>query len=308
MTPFVDVGIVFRAPGRSQGAPGVNPASETDGPTAGETARAVFDVATDRAYGRPISEVFTFTPPLPPDVGYRWADASTFEVIVGPSGAGVDGASLLVGGTTLRLHAGSVRNERVAARALGQPSAPETYTPEANVTLSGSFGTAEPPRLTAFVPSDPANADTVFGDGDQLALEFDVFTDQTGQLSSREAVDALFGFSSPLGSDYSGEWRECYDELLQCRAFTITITDAKMPRKTDRPPEVGKTLAWVKPPDPNSQAQPLNWGGVRSASKISPFSTHAVALGASNYSEPTPLAPFLDLGRRRLLFLQRTQA
>ena len=47
--------------------------------------------------------------------------------------------------------------------------------------------TAAPPQLVAFVASDPANADMHFGDGDQLLLAFDVYTDQSGQLATREA-------------------------------------------------------------------------------------------------------------------------
>lgn len=283
-----------------------DPASETDGPTAGEIARLVFDVAVALAPGKTLGDVFTFTPPLPPDALLRQAGPATFEVVVGPSGAGTDGDSFVIGGTNVRLHAGTVRNARLAAAFAGQPSPLETHATETVMALSGSFGSSAPPKLVSFVPSDPANADEHFSDGDQLTLRFDVYTDQSGALSTKAAVDSIFGFSSSLGSDYTGEWSECYDEQLQCRTFTITIVDAAFPLETDTPPVIGSTLAWVKPPDPDSSDQPLNWQGVLSASKISKHSTAAIALGASEHSDAEPMAPALDLGRDRILFLQRT--
>ena len=287
-----------------------DPLSKTDGPTNGETIQAVFDIPTDRAYGTPLAEIFTFIPPLPVDMAMRWADASTFELIIGPSGAGPGGQSLLLGGTTIMLHAGKIRAERLALALAGQPSALETYAVETNMSLGGSFGTTDPPKLVSFIPFDAANADTHFGDGDRLVLGFDVHTTESGQLNNKLSVDSIFGFSSSLGTDYTGEWSECYDEvnIRECKTFTITIVDATMPSAGDIPPVIGRTLAWSKPPDPDptDSDQPPNFAGILSASELSTPSLSAITLGSSEHSEPEPIQPVLDIGQQRILFLQRT--
>ena len=66
---------------------------------------------------------------------------------LGGSGAGADGTSLLVGASKITVKGGVFRSQRTAAAHFGLPSPPETYMPETNVTMSGTFGTAEPPRL-----------------------------------------------------------------------------------------------------------------------------------------------------------------
>ena len=68
-------------------------------------------------------------------------------MIVGPSGAGENPSSMLVGGSKVMLHPGTVRSARVAQEAGGQISDASTYTPATNLTLGGSFGTADPPAV-----------------------------------------------------------------------------------------------------------------------------------------------------------------
>lgn len=53
------------------------------------------------------------------------------------------------------------------------------------------------------MPSDPMNGDEVFGDGDKLRLTFDVFTSEGGELDDQRAVDGIFAFSTPLGTEYA---------------------------------------------------------------------------------------------------------
>ena len=127
------------------------------------------------------SNLFTFEPPLAPDTGHAWTDASTYKLTVGGSGGGTvddlplaSGGSprLVVGVTTVAVLPGTIRS--AAAKRLadtsGAPTPAADFSPEARLTLSGTFGSGEPPRLVSFVPSDPLNGDEVFGSGDQLQL------------------------------------------------------------------------------------------------------------------------------------------
>ena len=72
------------------------------------------------------------------------------------------------------------------------------------------------PRIVRTELDDPDNGDDVVGNGDQLRVYFDQGTDR-GRSSqpagaktagNRAYVDALFGFSFPLGIDYMGEWED----------------------------------------------------------------------------------------------------
>lgn len=60
------------------------------GPTAGDRIRLTFDLPTDRPTGA-YWEFFTFDPPLAPDTGYSWLDATTYQLTVGGSGGGTVG-------------------------------------------------------------------------------------------------------------------------------------------------------------------------------------------------------------------------
>ena len=294
------------------------------GPSLGDQLRLVFDSPTDTP-PLPWPSLFTFTPPLAADIGGGWVDSSTFRFTVGPSGGGtiddIEGGvpALLVGMTSVQLKGGVVRSNaaRLAELHHGVKTTAEQYAPEVNVTLSGTFGTSEPPRLVTFTAFDPMNADPAFGDGDVLYLGFDIATSEGGELVNKKAVDAVFGFSSPLGTDYSGEWTDCLfpdaptTDTMYCQAVMVTIVDAELPPEqedvTTAHPEFGVTLAWAKLPDPNNADQLASYEGVKSASGLSGPSSTAVALGASPLSEDEPMHPTLDLGRERIIFLQRSR-
>ena len=139
----------------------------------------------------------------------------------------LDGTStLLVGASQVALNAGIIRSQRVAAEYAGQASPAGTYAETSRRTLSGSFGSANPPALTSFISLDPMNADEWFGDGDLLVLRFDCYTTESGVLTTKLAVDAILGFSASLGLEYSGAWSECYEPEPPpgrfCRTLTIT--------------------------------------------------------------------------------------
>lgn len=284
-----------------------DPLVEGAGPSSGDRATIKFNMATDLGGGRPLSDFLTFHPPLPVDAAIRVINLMTIEVIVGPSGGGADGNAFLVGASKVSLTGGVIRSARVAAAALSARSADDTYAPSADVTLSGSFGTSQPPQLIEFVPYDPENADLLFGDGDQFMLRFDVYTDQSGELPSKEAVDEVLSFSSSLGQDYSAAWSECYDQETQsqCRTLTITVVDALISRD-ESSPVLGRTLAWVNLPAADASALATTYAGIRTGSGNSAPSTTVIALGASELTEGEPMHPMLDIGRKQILFLQRS--
>ena len=238
----------------------------------------LFDAPTDRPPGD-VFDFFDFDPPLAPDTGRGWLDMSTYQLTVGDSGGGTIGdvpeaeggvLRLLVGITRVTLKPGVIRSEfaRLATIPSGGgpsgPSPPEAYAVQTNLTLSGTFGTSEAPRLVGFVPADPMNGDVEFGDGDQFHLTFDVHTSEGGKLLTKPEVDAIFSFSTPLGKDYSGEWTDCLNpsatdlDKMYCRAFVLTMIYSSQapgtPAYSD-PPIIGVTLAWPRPPG-TGQAQP----------------------------------------------------
>ena len=167
----------------------------------------------------------------------------------------------------------------MSQQANGAPTAAETYAPEASMTLTGTFGSAEPPRIVSFVPYDIANADPTFNDGDGFEIVFDVYTTESGALPTKQSVDAILGFTSSLGTSYSGLWSDCADEEAQteCRKLTITVLDAAM-GEGELPPLIGRTLAWVKPPDgpAGRRRRRRRPGGVGAASQLE---GHPLGLG-----------------------------
>ena len=198
--------------------------SATDGPAPGDLMRLQFDMATDTP-GGDWREMFTFEPPLAADIGGGWRDTSTFQFSVGASGGGTIGngpgapPALAVGVTTLRVTGGTLRSarERDEEQTTGRATPTALYNAPQAMVLDGSFGTFEPPRLVGFVPYDPVNADTTFGDGDKLELTFDVFTSEGGAKESKKDVDGIFAFSTSLGTDYSGVWSDCIDPEVRHR-------------------------------------------------------------------------------------------
>ena len=65
-----------------------------------------------------------------------------------------------------------------------------------------------PPELVAFEAHDPDNADTIWSDGDQLLLRFDMPTDRGRNAGGKAFADNLLVFSDELGVDYSAAWSD----------------------------------------------------------------------------------------------------
>ena len=306
-----------------------------------------------------IGRFFTFSSALGGDARGTWVDASTFTIVLGanledglipkmnPDGTENPGGNEMlshevtieVGKTTVFVKGEIATKGRSCPQdmaALGEcdPFTTE-YVAQGNgsaLVLNGSLGRLDPPRLVRFVASDFDNADDGYDAGDELELAFDMHTN-LGSLDApggftKETIDGLFGFSSGLGLDYSGEWDECLDtpgprtdrmmarigggnrvNVQNCRVFIITIVDPTLPAGMD-PPVIGRTLAWVQPPSGSVQTgQPAGYAGLRSSSAASPFATGSIALGSDDrHSAGQPILPQLDLGRRRALILERTHA
>ena len=270
-----------------------------------------------------IGRFFTFSSALGGDARGTWVDASTFTIVLGanledglipkmnPDGTENPGGNemlshevtLEVGKTTVFVKGEIATKGRSCPQdmaALGEcdPFTTE-YVAQGNgsaLVLNGSLGRLDPPRLVRFVASDFDNADDGYDAGDELELAFDMHTN-LGSLDApggytKETIDGLFGFSSGLGLDYSGEWDECLDtpgprtdrmmarigggnrvNVQNCRVFIITIVDPTLPAGMD-PPVIGRTLAWVQPPSGSVQTgQPAGYAGLRSSSAASPFAT-----------------------------------
>ena len=94
--------------------------------------------------------------------------------------------------------------------------------------------------------------DPEYDNGDELELEFDMYTSMGGVLTTkyrhctrlpaastsqrallacacRYEVDEIFGFSTILGNDYRGYWYDCLVGDQLCRSLRIVITDSGAP-------------------------------------------------------------------------------
>ena len=296
---------------------------------------------------------------------FEWTDSSTFQIEIGSGDpnswvAGTEAsaslAQLAVGRSLVSVRSLDCENVFTLPRCvrskgqvdallhptLGQDSAfweklaTLKSAPVANVTLSGSLGTRAPPELVAFVPHDPDDASEEYGCDahgcDAFTLQFDHYTNWRLGTSvwggSKAQVDALFGFSSRLGADYSGAWSDCLinpepwrmlpDQY--CRSFTITLIDATLPEGA-LPPAFGRTLAWVKLPDHVAEPyQPNSYLGIRTPAEKSPPSISVRALGTclarSQLCRSFPAGARggtathvqLDIGRAHLVYLEIPEA
>ena len=73
------------------------------------------------------------------------------------------------------------------------------------------------PEIVSVVADDPDNSDQVYGSGDTITITFTVTTDRP-TVFTREALDHIFVFDPPLGTDYKGEW-------VDARTLRITILE-----------------------------------------------------------------------------------
>ena len=134
--------------------------------------------------------------------------------------------------------------------------------------LHGDFGRVTGPRIVSFAADDPDNGDGVFGDGDVLTITFDQRTNRgrthtnfgrayatvydmngesetvpyplgTDGLSGTLLVDALFIFSHPLGTSYTGQW-------LDDSTFEVTVVDSSG-HDASNPPRVDVVNVTARP-------------------------------------------------------------
>ena len=158
--------------------------------------RIHFERATDRSYGLGnklyVDSLFAFSAQLGHDYSAEWTDLSTFAIhLLSP------GTSAPPLGSTQVEVIGDIRNSR------GMPSGamPPAF-------LVGNYGSVSPPRLTRYEVLDPDNADTIYSNGDVLALSFDLPTDMGRDSGGRSFVDNFLDFSVQLGIDYSAAWAD----------------------------------------------------------------------------------------------------
>ena len=131
-------------------------------------------------------------------------------------------------------------NQTAVRTVIGGRPTPTAY-------LSSNIGSAIPPVLLSAMAADPDAQDLVYGSGDTVAISLDRSTDRGGgdRAGNREYVDRLFDFSQTLAYDYSGEWVDGPNGVLDADAtFRITILRATCPGCTPMP-----GVATVKPKD-----------------------------------------------------------
>ena len=86
-------------------------------------------------------------------------------------------------------------------------------------TVRGQLGNLGTPSIVLFSSDDPNNGDVDYGEGDEITIRFDRPVDRTDVYGGRESVDRLFGFTTPLGEAYRGQWNDT-------STFVIRIEDS----------------------------------------------------------------------------------
>lgn len=92
---------------------------------------------------------------------------------------------------------GDIRNRAGSSNAAGVPP-----------VVMGQLGNLGAPSIVRFDVDDPNNGDISYGDGDVLTITLDRPVDRTDMGGSRESIDRLFGFTTPLGESYRGQWND----------------------------------------------------------------------------------------------------
>ena len=201
----------------------------------GDLLRITFDMATDRgivsaAVGAPpaapastgmgmsafgedpamsiVDHLFAFSTPLGSNYTGAWLDDSSFRITILDTG-GYNASELPQTGISevSLTNMSNIRNR--ASTALPSEGIP--------VELTGDFGSAVP-RLSAFSAHGREGLDTVYGAGDVFEIIFDKVTDRGGVRGGKLYVDSLFSFSEPIGTDYSGTWKDT-------STFEVTLVD-----------------------------------------------------------------------------------
>ena len=172
-----------------------------------------------------VDALLSFSSPLGREYSGTWTRADRYEISV----IDARGAAVVIGGTRVHVATYGLRN------AAGDASTSHNET----ALLGGDFGRLSEPAITRLTVVVTANA-TNYTDGDTVVVHMDMRTNQGGGGASagdKAYVDALFGFSDPLGADYSGAWADgeglaCADGGLTTLhpCFVITILDARTGR------------------------------------------------------------------------------
>ncbi|PCJ60255.1 MAG: hypothetical protein COA79_08775 [Planctomycetota bacterium] len=68
-----------------------------------------------------------------------------------------------------------------------------------------SISVLVPPKITSVVANDPDDGDLVFSNNDTISINFSPGTNKPS-ASTKVQLDALFSFSQPLGTNYTGVW------------------------------------------------------------------------------------------------------
>ena len=173
-----------------------------------DTLTFTFDVDTNQATGTTLTKagvdaLFNFgTVNLGTNYTGRWTDMRTLVItIADATGAGSNAPTIGATGSTFTLlTAGNIRR-RVAGFNVSTATSPN---------LTGDFGDAPVPMITAAVADDSDDMDDIYGNGDTLTFTFDVNTNQTpGTTLNKAGVDNLFDFGGvSMGADYTGEWTD----------------------------------------------------------------------------------------------------
>lgn len=142
----------------------------------------------------------------------QWSDAGDSLLIrISDSASADDPALTRVGLLGLSiLESGMLKD----AEELSQNA--RTYEP---VVIRGSWGPWPAPEIEHLEAFDSGVQQAGVGNGDTLVVRFDMMV-MTGPVSSRNDVDALLEFSSPIGAAYSGTWGDDH------RTLTVRIDSA----------------------------------------------------------------------------------
>jgi len=197
-------------------------AADPDGGPAGysndDTITVFFSVATNQPFKgttnsltkTDLLNLFTFSQNLGDDFTGTWFDSSTLIITVVNSN-GADPPTL--GDLTVTVNAtANLKNSSLSSQ-------PSTAT---SPSLTGDFGFASGPFITAFVADDPDSGDNVYSVGDTLTVRFSEATNQpfkgtTNSLTKTDLLN-LFTFSQTLGDGFTGTWNNP-------STLIITITD-----------------------------------------------------------------------------------
>ena len=149
-----------------------------------------------------VDALFEFSDPIGEDYSGAWLTPTRFMVtIIDPAGANV-----VPGRTEVTVISTDVRNAAGDALSANNQTA----------LLFGDFGYLDEPRVARFTVVTPNNASN-YTDGDTMVLHMDMATNKGGShfgdYGDKAYVDALFGFSDVLGTDYSGAWHDGESQL-----------------------------------------------------------------------------------------------